>query len=187
MFVNIPGQGGPTGAHLDVRHDLQDIGSITVTQSTVTVGHDLATSNITAAQSNITVDHDLVNVRNVDVTQASIEVGHNVGSTQFSLHDGRLVLDKPPHKTFDNQINISAPSGRPPGAFSFSSIELGNIAFNQADFIPSMPGGHVGQIQLKNNGAPVYTLTNVSGVTSVSVNGVDPATGYNILSIRAFP
>jgi hypothetical protein len=41
-----------------------------------------------------------------------------------------------------------------------------------------------GQIELSNNGQPVYELTKVVNATSASFGGIDPVTGNDILIIK---
>jgi hypothetical protein len=142
----------------------------------------------------LVVTGDLVNVAAISAGLGSmVHIGGDIGVTDFTLKGSTLIIDHPePGQFLFDQITVSRWDylGGPP-VQTTTSIELGHVVFDQADFIPSVPGSSTGQIQLTNHGALVYMLDNVSGVVSASggsgayFGGVDPATGYDILKVTS--
>jgi hypothetical protein len=118
------------------------------------------------------VRHDLVGVGALTfLNGGSAEIGHDIGSTNiFTAFRGSstLILDNPADSHLGNLIDVFHSSLR---------LELGHITFDHADLLP-------GQIELSNNGQPVYELTNVLQASSASFGGVDPVTGNDILLIK---
>jgi hypothetical protein len=127
----------------------------------------------------------------------TVEIGHDVSGSVFSFavgagsgamwgHDATLILARPPQGSLNNEINLPPviPMTGYPGTETFSAkIELGGISFNQADFIPPVPGSTSGDIRLLNNGKTVYNLSNVTvpdltNILGVSLDG-SFSTGYD--------
>jgi hypothetical protein len=153
IFV-IGGNGEPGFLHA---HDIQGISGLVVDPGSV-----------------LDVSHDLVGVGQLDLFNvSSTEIGHDIGSTQINDNAGNatLILDLPAHGHLDNLIDVVPLVGS-------LQLELGHVTFDHADFLPLS-----GQIQLTNNGQPVYELTKVSAA-SASFGGVDPVTGNDILLIE---
>ena len=163
--VNISGADIPSSGGLHVSNDLIK------SQFPLTV-HDGGT---------LLVGNDLISVPQIGVSFGStVEIGHGVDHTAFTfgIGGGTLILDRPPHGYLANMINL----GREP-----TTIELGGLTFDQADFIPSVPGSLSGKIELLESGKQVYQLSHVnefSPLGSVSV-GVDPTTEYDFVSTHA--
>jgi hypothetical protein len=142
----------------------------------------------------LVVTGDLVNVAAISAGLGSmVHIGADIGVTDFTLKGSTLVFDHPgPGHLLVDPITVSPwDSAFEPPVQTTTSIELGHVVFDKADFIPSVPGSSSGQIQLTNHGALVYTLENVSGVLPASggsgayFGGVDPTTGYDILKVMS--
>lgn len=133
---------------------------------------------------------------------STVEIGHSVAGSIFAFSYGAglqgdwarnatLILDHPSKGSLDNEFVLPPPPpplGNSPAAVFSLKIELGGIAFDHADFIPSAPGSSSGDIRLSNHCKTVYDLTDVSapffgaargGDLSV---GTDPTTGYHYVS-----
>jgi hypothetical protein len=139
-----------------------------------------------AEGSVLDVRNDLDNVGTLSFfLSGTAEIGNNVGSTTIEFGGFRgpgsatLILDHPAHDSLNNQVIVGG------SAPHVATIELGSVVFDHADLIPPLPGSANEQVQLSNHGASVYTLTNVTGASSVSFGGVDPTTGYDILSLSS--
>jgi hypothetical protein len=155
-----------THSTLDVTGDIVNVQQLTVTEESV--AH---------------VRGSLVNVQNVSLSfGASLEVGHDIGSTKFvfGIPVGTLILDHPERGKLTNSITL-APNDR---------IELGNLVFDKADFLPNAPGSSTGEVQLSEHGHSVYELTNVAfPFTAVGTGsvGIDKATGFHFFAFSGQP
>jgi hypothetical protein len=158
-----------------------------VNVSAVVVG--LAQKFVDLRDGGLDVRNDLVNVKSITAGLGSkVEIGHDLGSTAFSLEGSTLILDKPPHASLDNQIALSRTFNGPfpgSGAQTTNLFEFGGVTFDHADLIPPVPGSSTSQIQLSNNGVPVYSLNHVDNASSAVFAGVDHTTGYDVLSVQS--
>jgi hypothetical protein len=133
------------------------------------------------------VRHDLDNVGTLGFfLSGTAEIGNDIGSTTTIDFGGfrdqgsaTLISDHPAHDSLNNQVIVGG------GVPHVANIELGGVVFDHEDLIPPLPGSTNEQVQLSNHGASVYTLTNVTGASSVSFGGADPTTGYDILRLTS--
>jgi hypothetical protein len=163
LFLGIGGPSPSIPGFLQA-HDIQNVANV-----------------VLAGNAGLDVRNDLDNVGTLRFFEGgTAEIGNNIGSTtiEFQQFAGTLILDHPAQGSLDNQVLSDTLS-----TVVTHNIELGGIIFDHADLIPPLPGSTNGQVQLSNHGASVYTLTNVTGISSASFAGVDPTTGYDILSL----
>jgi hypothetical protein len=169
LFLHIGGPNPGASGFLSV-HDIDNVDDVVLANGSI-----------------LSVQHDLDNVRELRFyAGGTTEIGHDLGSTAIVFQDavplgGTLILDNPAKGSLANQIQVNHPFfGR-----ATESIELGHVTFDQADLLPPPPGSTTEQVQLKNHGSLVYTLTNVTGAATASFAGVDQTTGYNILQLTS--
>jgi hypothetical protein len=167
-------------------HDIKNLSDLQLPSSSgVTVDHDLVHVQTVEAHDGgfLDVNHDLVGVAHVGISFGStVDVGHSVGKTSFvsGIGGGTLILDNPTRHRLDNPIALGS------GGSTFN-IEFGHVTFDAADFIPSVPGGLTGKIDLTEHGKTVYQFTNVSEAAPAGVLtvGFDKTTSYNFVSYHA--
>jgi hypothetical protein len=167
-------------------HDIKNLSDLQLPSGTgVTVDHDLV--NVQTVEPHdggfLDVNHDLVGVAHVNISFGStVDVGHSVGKTSFvsGIGGGTLILDNPARHKLDNPIALGS------GGSAFN-IELGHVTFDAADFIPAIPGGLSGEIDLTEHGRIVYRFTNVSETAPAGILtvGFDKTTSYDVLAYHA--
>lgn len=137
-------------------------------------------------QGVVDVKGNLVGVPQVSAsTGGTIELGGHAGNIQgsatvleFGYGGGKIILDNPGGKAFQNLIDFN------PGA----TLELGHMQFDAAKFVPKAPGVFDGSLQLTEHGKLVYTLNNMAEISTPGYGfsvGRDAATGNDAVMYKA--
>ncbi len=166
--------------------DLANLSDLQIPSSGgVIVSHDLINVQTVEVHDGgfLDVGRDLLNVGRFSISFGStIEVGHIIGRTDisFGIGGGTLILDHPQRNLLNNSFALGAGG-------NIVNIELGHTVFDAADFIPSVPGGLNGKIDLMDHGRLVYQLNHVSESTPAGILtvGMDKTTGYDFVSYHA--
>jgi hypothetical protein len=186
---NLVGVGpGLTHPSLNVSGFLDARNIVNLSDLQVLPSGDVSTSgNLVFVQSveahdggDMSVGGSLLNVGTMSISFGStVEVGHSLGNTAFSfgIGGGTLFVDHPAPHAMGNKLALGPGNGQP-------TIELAGLQFDQADFIPNAPGSSSGKIDLLNNGAQVYQLSNVTetGPAGILTTGVDAKTGHDFIA-----
>lgn len=104
---------------------------------------------------------------------ATVEIRGHLGQTALSMAiGGNIIIDRPDSHAMWNQVSFALGNVR---------LELGDMSFDSARFLPSASGALKGEVELSSHGRVVYELENVtintsSGAFSV---GVDATTGHH--------
>jgi hypothetical protein len=170
-FVGVEGNAALTARNIANVRDLTTIGR------KLNVSNDIInTQQFTATEESVDrIGGSLINVQKVGASfGATIEVGRSLGTAQVTLGgigSGTLILDHPESHHLTNAISFLGTN---------DTIELGNLVFDTASFLPNSPGATTGKLQLSEHGHPVYQLTDVTipanGTFSV---GTDTTTGHH--------